>query len=306
MNQDPFNYFKKFLFLILFIIAFTFIGQAVVVAVLLPIFDFDVNSIFSSITAQDNRTIMLIVQGISALFTFILGPIAYGFWYDKALLNTLRSTLVADKRQWVIAIFVIVAFLPLGSALLVWNQHIDFPSSLATLEASFKAKEIQLAQLTVFLVDFQSTGEFLLGLIVIAVFAGIGEELVFRGFLQRYLEGIFKNVHVGIWLTAIIFSAIHMQFYGFFVRMFLGVLLGYLFLWSGRSLYPSIIAHITNNALTVIGVYFNKEELLEEMANPFDAEAPEWYIVVISGIFAVALLMYYRKLYLDKRDNSLN
>ncbi|NME68877.1 CPBP family intramembrane glutamic endopeptidase [Flammeovirga aprica] len=298
--QNPGYFFKKFLLLLLFVIMAAFVGQAVIVGVLLPYYSFDTQEVFNQLAQQNNRMVLLTVQGISALFTFILGPLFYGYLYDPSFTKKLRSCL-PEKSQIPLSVIVISAFLPLGSALLVWNQNIEFPAALHELEASFKATELHLAKLTIFLVDFQSFPEFIVGFFVIAILAGIGEELLFRGYIQGYLEGMFRNAHVAIWVSAFIFSAIHMQFYGFFVRMFLGVLLGYLFLWSGRSLYPAMLAHITNNAITVISVYVNKEEILKEMADPFSTEAPEWYIVILSTIFAFAFLYFYKK-----RDDKLS
>ncbi|MBD0402404.1 CPBP family intramembrane glutamic endopeptidase [Flammeovirga sp. EKP202] len=292
--QNPGYFFKKFLLLILFVIMATFVGQAVIVGVLLPLYDFSVQEVFNQLSHKDNRMVMLTVQGISALFTFILGPLTYGYFYDPKFTEQLSKKL-PEKSQLLLSMIVIAVFLPLGSALLVWNQNIELPAAFHDLEVIMKETELHLAKLTIFLVDFQSFPEFLVGFLVIAIFAGVGEELLFRGYVQGYIEGMFKNAHLAIWATAFIFSAIHLQFYGFFVRMFLGVLLGYLFLWSGRSLYPAILAHITNNAITVISVYVNKEEILKEMADPFSTEAPEWYIVILSTIFAFGFLFFYKK-----------
>ncbi|HAZ23715.1 MAG TPA: CPBP family intramembrane metalloprotease domain-containing protein, partial [Algoriphagus sp.] len=86
--------------------------------------------------------------------------------------------------------------------------------------------------LTQFLTDFQSVPELLTGLLVIGVLAGIGEEMFFRGVLQPKLHLYTGSVHWGIWLTAIIFSAIHIQFYGFVPRVFLGAIFGYLYVYS--------------------------------------------------------------------------
>ncbi|OHX66876.1 CPBP family intramembrane glutamic endopeptidase [Flammeovirga pacifica] len=294
-QRSTFDYIVKFFGIFLAILCFTLIGQAVAVALLLPLHGYDVMEVFNSLTSYNNRFELLLTQGISALFTFIIGPLVYGFYFDKSYTLQLRRPTSAPSQYW-ISIFIVITLLPLGGLILYWNQNVQLPEFLSGVETWFRTKEIHLAEVTAFLVNFENFWEFLLGFIVIAVFAGVGEEIVFRGFLQRYLEGIFKNVHVGIWLSAFIFSAIHVQFYGFFVRMLLGVLFGYLFLWSGRSLYPCIIAHITNNAITVISVYLNKEEYLPEMKDPFSTEAPEWYVVLISTVIALGLLYYYRKL----------
>ena len=93
-------------------------------------------------------------------------------------------------------------------------------------------------------------------LVFIALFAGIGEELFFRGVLQRLFIKMFKNPWAGIIVAAFLFSAIHLQFYGFIPRFLLGILLGVIYWYSG-SLWPAIFAHFTYNAFLVIMAYFN-------------------------------------------------
>jgi hypothetical protein len=96
--------------------------------------------------------------------------------------------------------------------------------------------------------------DLLVNLVVIALLPAIGEELMFRGVVQRVMTGLFRNVHAGVVLTAVVFSAIHVQFFGFFPRMLLGVYLGYLLLWSGTIWMP-VAAHFLNNAAAVIAAY---------------------------------------------------
>ncbi len=97
---------------------------------------------------------------------------------------------------------------------------------------------------------------FLVNLLMIAILPAIGEEFFFRGILQRLFSEWFKNIHVAIFITAFIFSAIHFQFFGFFPRFLLGLYLGYLFYWSGNLWIP-IVVHFINNALVVILAYIS-------------------------------------------------
>jgi membrane protease YdiL (CAAX protease family) len=97
--------------------------------------------------------------------------------------------------------------------------------------------------------------DLLMNLLFIAVFAGVGEELFFRGVLQRIFIKMFNNPWAGIIATAIIFSAIHMQFYGFIPRFILGVLLGVIYWYSG-SLWPAILAHFIYDGFAVVMIYF--------------------------------------------------
>ena len=88
--------------------------------------------------------------------------------------------------------------------------------------------------------------------LIVGIFAGFSEELFFRGAFQRLLSSGNMNCHAAIWLTAFVFSATHLQFYGFFPRMFLGAYFGYLLYWS-RCLWVPVIVHITNNVLYIVG-----------------------------------------------------
>jgi membrane protease YdiL (CAAX protease family) len=72
-----------------------------------------------------------------------------------------------------------------------------------------------------------------------------------------------KNIHAGVWISAALFSALHFQFFGFLPRMLMGVVLGYLVVWSG-SLIPSMIAHFANNALAVTVAYFTYNGMISE------------------------------------------
>ena len=96
-----------------------------------------------------------------------------------------------------------------------------------------------------------TNGTLFVNIIVMAALPAICEEFLFRGTLQNLLEKKSSKPHLAIWITAIIFSAIHLQFYGFIPRMLLGAYLGYLLYWS-RSLWLPVLAHFLHNALSIL------------------------------------------------------
>ena len=154
-----------------------------------------------------------------------------------------------------------------------------------------------MMKITLYLTDFENTGEFLAGILVIGILAGIGEEYLFRGILQPKLHHYTGNAHAGVWITAIIFSAIHFQFYGFLPRLMLGALFGYLYVYSGSLVYP-IVAHILNNTFTVVAVYLNKLNIVE-----FDIEGTaeiEWYYV----LFGLGLFLLSFKAFVSRGEND--
>ena len=176
--------------------------------------------------------------------------------------------------------------------LVYWNSHMVLPSALAPLEQWMREMETQLMELTRFLTDFQSISEVLAGILVIGVLAGIGEEVFFRGVIQPKLQGYLRSPHWGIWLTAIIFSAIHVQFYGFLPRLFLGALFGYMYHYTGSLIYP-ILAHILNNSLTLLAVYLsNQGHLSIDMESTDTVSIP----AALGGFLVLSLgFLYFKK-----------
>ena len=132
--------------------------------------------------------------------------------------------------------------------------------------------------------------------LLIALIPAISEELIFRGFLQTILGQLLQNKHVTVWLTAIVFSAIHMQFEGFFPRIILGLVLGYLMMWSGNIAYP-MIAHFVNNAVQVILQYFVRNDTTR-MHDVDNYSVPIWLVfisTVLLMLLATAFQSYFAK-----------
>lgn len=130
-------------------------------------------------------------------------------------------------------------------------------------------------------------GGLLFNLLIIALIPAVGEELTFRGVLQQGLSRR-MNPHVAIILAAAIFSFIHFQFYGFLPRMFLGILLGYMFYVSG-SLWTSILMHFVNNGTAVVLYYLNDKGIINVDVDHFGAMPPT--MVVISAAVTLALIV---------------
>lgn len=164
-------------------------------------------------------------------------------WYKMKML------FATPHRQGVLLsiVFFLVAF-PFVNYLADWNSNVEIPTVIGDW---MQTKESSASQLTSIFLDMPNWPLLIVNLVMIALLPAIGEELIFRGIIQRGLQNQFGNPHVAIWLAAALFSAIHLQFFGFVPRMLMGVAMGYLLLWSGNLWYP-IIAHFTNNALSVI------------------------------------------------------
>lgn len=229
------------------------------------------------------------VQAFSSIGLFVLPPLALGMVEGK-------WRAYAPTQGSISLLLVVLVFLtavssgPLIDFLGSLNSQMTLPESLADLERWMYAQEKQMEELTLLLLGDTTWVGLLANLVVIAVIPAIGEELLFRGALQSILHRWFKNPHAAIWVTAIIFSAIHLQFYGFLPRLALGAFFGYLFYWSGNIWLP-ILAHFVNNAgvLTTAFVLQKQGQELHDLNYMGDLSP---YTYFISFAVTIALLWY--------------
>jgi hypothetical protein len=128
--------------------------------------------------------------------------------------------------------------------------------------------------------------------LVVGVLPSICEEFFFRGFLQRSLQRQ-MNPHVAIWLTALVFSLVHGQAFGFVSRWVLGAVLGYLAWWGG-SVWPAVVAHATVNTVQAIVAYFAFQGTLPAELAADDTRLPFWVTLVAAGVLVWLLRMYNR------------
>lgn len=184
----------------------------------------------------------------------------------------------------------ILVLLPALSVVIAWNAGAHFPAWAHEFAEWARLKEDQAQTLTRYLTDFTSTGRLLVGLLVIAVVPGIAEELVFRGVLQRNLVRLLGSRHAGVWAAALLFSAAHFEFFGFVPRLLLGLVLGYLYEWSGNILVP-MAAHFTQNAFQLLLLYLAQGKHLPTVLNPDTNQALPWPVVLLSALLSVALLL---------------
>lgn len=225
---------------------------------------------------------MIFSQGMASLIMFTGAGLLYWRLIEKRPFRDFNSFQNPSPGIFLFVYLIHVVSLPLSSWIQAANERMKLPQSLQALETYMRSMEDRLADLTSFLTTYDSFGQFLLAFLVIAVIAGFGEELIFRGLLQRKLQQGFGNAHIAIWLSAFVFSAIHFQFYGFFPRLFLGAMFGYFYWWSG-NLWVAVAGHIFNNGLAVLVMYLIHLKKISPELEKMDQ-------VPVYGIVASALL----------------
>ncbi len=236
------------------------------------------------------KTPFFIIQGGATLFGLVLFPALYYWAIEKR--NPFKDVKPFPLLAVGLVFAIMIGFIIIDSVIIEWNSNLAFPEFLKSFETLARDLETKAEEVTKFLTTFDSFGAFVFGFIVIAILPGIGEELVFRGLLQPILHRATNNIHVAIWFSAILFSAIHMQFFGFVPRMLLGALFGYLYYWSGNLAVP-MFAHFLNNGLSVVGIYLYQQGKVKMDIEA--ASAAPWPVVLISvGITTILLVQFIR------------
>ena len=248
---------------------------------------------------QENISQLKIMQLISSVFIFIIPPLLFSYFENDQYLKELGFN-SKFKRQNILMILMIILFSqPLVAYCMQLN--LDFINSISDyipkMVESMKQMEKDAELIIDAFLKMDNIGDLLFNLFLIAIIPAIGEEMFFRGVIQKKLKNILRNPHIAILITSFIFSAIHMQFFGFLPRFFLGIILGYLFYYSG-SLWMPIIAHFINNALAVLLMYlpFSKK-INTDISQLENAEIN----MIQATIFLLIVLFF---IYLYKQINS--
>ena len=287
--------FQSLIFIVLITFTgFLFIGSFLGIAAAIPFYDGSISDMYYAlndpVSHPDLKIPLFIMQGFSTFIGFILFPYLYCTMVLKLGTRDFTSGQFPTPVISLLVVILVVTFMGANSIFIEWNANLTLPQSLSGLERWARDFEDRAQEITQFLTTFESGSEFIIGLIVIAILPAIGEELVFRGLIQTHLNVITRNIHISIWVSAIIFSFFHMQFFGFVPRILLGALFGYLYAWSGNLSYP-VIAHSMNNGFTLFMMYLYSKGNVD-----FDIEATESVplttVLISAGITAVLLYIF--------------
>ena len=290
---DSLTPFSRILFSLLLVIAcfaITFFAGLLLAG---PLFGISMKEIMETLSDVENpQTIHVLkyFQVIQSFGLFIFPAMLAGYFFER---SSARYLALSKPSGWLIYLATLVlmfACLPLINWMVTVNESMKLPGFLSGMEEWMKTTEEQAAKLTDTFLIMPYVGVLIFNLVMIALLPAIGEEFLFRGLLQRLVKEWLGNIHVAIFIAAFLFSALHMQFYGFLPRMMLGVMFGYLFYWSG-SLWVPIWGHFINNGSAVIFAYLGQHGFLSGNYEDFGATENVFYII-LSGLAVTALLLF--------------
>lgn len=240
------NNIVQLIFLLLFVLAGMIIFSALATLVCSAIYDTTTWS-----KAANPAAFLRITQTITSIGSFLLPALLFSFCQDKKWFHFNACDRQPHYLLVNVTLVLSIVLLPIVAALAGWNESMVLPEKLSGIEKWMRSMEDTVAQMQ-YVMTFQHTyGTLIANMLVLALLPAVCEEFIFQGALQRFLHKNCHMTHAAIWITAFVFSTIHMEFYGFLPRFLLGVYLGYLYYWS-RSLWLPILAHFLHNVLSLL------------------------------------------------------
>jgi membrane protease YdiL (CAAX protease family) len=244
----------------------------------------------SGMDTKEGLNFLKYFQVVQSIGLFVVPPIVIAWLYHGNIGEYLFLNKTTSLSSYLYAILAILVLIPLINFIGEINSQMKFPESFSGMEDWMRSMEDAAEVMVKKFMKVESVSGLLFNVFMIAILPALGEELLFRGVIQRIFTNWSKNYHWGIWIAAFLFSAMHMQFYGFLPRMALGAMFGYLLVWSGTMWVP-ILAHFANNAMGVLGYYLIDKGTISKDVEEWGTSTEQLPLVLFS-LASTALLLF--------------
>ncbi len=291
----------KLFVLVIILLVFALFGSLLAMVIAIPAFNysiFELSEILSD-PNEGNITVIKFFQIFQAITLFVIPGLFAAWLFGEKPAQYIRVHKAPSLVNVMLVMFSIVTAIPFLNYVTELNSRLDLPYWLDKVEEKMINMEETAAELTELFLVTKTTSDLIVNLIMIAILPAIGEELIFRGLIQRLFSQWFRNSHLAILGTAFLFSFIHFQFFGFVPRFLLGLYFGYLLLWSG-TLWLPVLAHLINNGLAVLYYHFaagNQTDTIDKIGISESSR----YMLYVSIVLTVILVSV---IYLREKENS--
>lgn len=237
----------------------------------------------------DSPRVLRIAAVLQDIFALVIPAVVTAAMITRLPAELLDIRGGASGRMWTAAMLIIVVAAPAMNWIILFNQGLEATGPLSALVDKLREMEQNAEAAITVMQGNGSWGDLAMNILIIGIAAGFSEELFFRGALQRLLHTGGMSPVAAIWISAVVFSAIHLQFFGFIPRMLLGAYFGYLLLWS-RSIWLPAAAHALNNSIYVIAQWCYQRNGTPEITVDNVGLGSTWPAAVASLIITVILL----------------
>lgn len=286
----------QLLLLALVAIVFFFLFNLLAILIAVIFYDVPFSELAGALNAgnAENIPLLKVVQISNSIGLFIAPAIILALMASSKPFRWLGFSrrITWPSVGWLLLIIISMQAIVAYTGML--NQNFHLPDFLSGVEEWMKRMEDKAMGITEAFLEVNSLGGLTVNLLMVAIVPAFGEELFFRGMIQPILTRWFKNVHLAVFVTAFFFSALHMQFFGFLPRFLLGILFGYLFVWSGNLWFP-VLAHLIHNTIPVVAYFIYSGDLAESTVDSIASGSMAWTYALVSAILLVLLCRQFKQ-----------
>ncbi len=276
-----------FFMLIAFTVAGAILGSALASLLWQPLTGQPLTSIADYIRNPAYSGAARIVQAVSAVIGFMVPALVTAFYLNRKPFRLLGFTGAVSARQAGLTVLVMLACMAVSSSLGHLGRQLPYPDSWV---AYFNRLETNYTEQVVGIIGLSNWQDYLFSLLILGFLPALCEETLFRGGLQQFLSRAIRNPWLAIVIVSAIFSVVHLSGYGFLPRLFLGIVLGAIFHYTGR-LWLCILAHFINNAVAITAIYIYKQKgrsLAEAMQ---DSTGTYWGLILLLAVIPLLTLL---------------
>lgn len=283
---------EKFLFAVVVLLILGLAFQFLSVFLAAWIYGFNFTEILSLQDFDDPTYLAAskLIQIIGSIGIFIIPAFLFSYLFAGDIFSYYDFARPVGFLPLVLTVLMMVSVIPFINYMAELNLRMEVP--IEALDRMLRSLEGEAEKMMQAFTSTRTLWGLLVNLLMIGVIASVGEELIFRGVLQRLMIGMFKNVHLAVVITSILFSAFHFQFFSFLPRFVLGMVLGYL-MYYGRSIWFPILAHFVNNAMGVIYYYFSSRGSTDDMLEEIGTST----LIPVAAVISLALFIFFAVLW---------
>ena len=228
-----------------------------------------------------------VAQSISALIGFLLPTLLTTTMLSKKPFKILGFRGRILPAQAGIVIGIIVSSMLVSSAIGFLGYAIPYPQSWVVY---FTKLEREYGNQMIAVLGSRTHLNYVIALITLGFIPALCEEALFRGGLQNFLTRSNNRPWFAIIIVAIIFSIAHLSGFSFLPRLFLVVVLGAIYYYTGR-LWLSILAHFLNNALYLTIIFYtpSANESMSDVIN--DQSGSYWGFALLPLVVLLFMLL---------------
>lgn len=285
-STSPFNTFGwKMLTLLFLVLCMSWLGswatQSIIWLLLGPVASDDISL---EVLMQSHPGLARSMLALNHVFVFILSSVIFLWTFYRKNMNNYLQVRHFPTSYTLLFPLALIAIFPLMGFLSQWTDSLSLPEFLNNLD------QRSMASLETFL-SMDGYFDLIMNIVIIGIIAGTGEELLFRGIIQKEIMLKIHNPHVSIWITGLIFSLLHFQVSGFFPKWIIGCILGYSYYFS-QSLVLPIFLHIFNNSFATLSLFFWKNQV--QTVFPQQTTVPVATVIISMIVFLWLFSIIYK------------